>query len=103
MRSIKSAKNYQCSFKKNQSCSDSQNELKVEPKGSKFWKNCTMNCAYKKSKSEFIDYRNIVSKDIKKEIFNAFDTDENGELILPEYLRKWSSWARIGREFKSLY
>ena len=44
-----------------------------------------------------------VSKDIKKEIFNAFDTDENGELILPEYLRKWSSWARIGREFKSLY
>ena len=55
------------------------------------------------SKSEFIDYRNIVSKDIKKEIFNAFDTDENGELILPEYLRKWSSWARIGREFKSLY
>ena len=55
------------------------------------------------SKSEFIEYGTIISKEIGKEVFDAFDTNKNGELVLPEYLRKWSSWSRIGRTFKSLY
>ena len=33
----------------------------------------------------------------------AFNTDGNGELILPEYLRKWSRWTRSGRQFGLLY
>ena len=33
----------------------------------------------------------------------AFDTDQNGELSLPECLRKWSKWARDGRNLGSLY
>lgn len=53
--SIKSASNYQCSFKKGQSCSESQKEIRVEPKGTKFWKSCVMNCPYKKDKEKFID------------------------------------------------
>ena len=55
MCSIKSASNYRCSFKKNQTCSESQKELKIEPKGSRFWKSCVMNCAYKKDKAKFIE------------------------------------------------
>ena len=54
MKSIKSSSNYQCSFKKSNTCSDSQKELKVETKGSKFWNSCVMNCKYKKEKEDFI-------------------------------------------------
>lgn len=55
MSSIKSASNYTCSHKKGQSCSDSQKEIRVEPKGTKFWKTCVMNCPYKKDKEKFVD------------------------------------------------
>ena len=55
MCSIKSASNYSCSFKKGQSCGDSQKELRIEPKGTKFWKSCVMNCAYKKAKTKFVE------------------------------------------------
>ena len=27
-------------------------------------------------------------------VFNEFDTDSNGELVVPEYLRVWGRWAR---------
>jgi len=43
------------------------------------------------------------SRDIAEKIFEAFDTDGNGELNLPEYLRKWSRWARSGRQLGKLY
>ena len=55
------------------------------------------------SKSEFLGNEIFRSQDIAKKIFEAFDTDENGQLILPEYLRKWSRWARSGRKLRILY
>ena len=55
------------------------------------------------SEIEFISHKLLTSKNLAKKIFDSFDTDKNGELILPEYLRKWSSWARIERDFKPLY
>ena len=55
MNSIKSASNYTCTYKKGQTCSDSQKEIRVEPKGTKFWKSCVMNCPYKKDKEKFVD------------------------------------------------
>ena len=33
-------------------------------------------------------------------VFDKFDTDGNGELIIPEYLRVWGRWARDIREKK---
>ncbi len=55
------------------------------------------------SRNEFIQNKNKSSKGIIEKIFIAFDTDGNGDLSLPEYLRKWSLWARNGRKFGSLY
>ena len=55
------------------------------------------------SKSEFLGNEIFHSQDIAEKIFEAFDTDENGQLILPEYLRKWSRWARSGRKLRILY
>jgi Ca2+-binding EF-hand superfamily protein len=55
------------------------------------------------SQTEFLQNKNIPSKATLEKIFIAFDTDENGELSLPECLRKWSQWARDGRKFGSLY
>jgi Ca2+-binding EF-hand superfamily protein len=55
------------------------------------------------SKFEFLKNKIWYSKDIARNIFKAFDTDGNGELFLPEYLRKWSRWARSGRQLGVLY
>ena len=55
------------------------------------------------SRTEFLQNKFMSSKATLERIFIAFDTDENGELSLPEYLRKWSKWARDGRNFGSLY
>jgi len=32
-----------------------------------------------------------------KEVFAALDTDGNGEILVPEYLRVWGRWARYGQ------
>jgi len=55
------------------------------------------------SQKEFLQNKIIRSKSIAEQIFKKFDTDGNAELSLPEYLRKWSRWARSGRKFGSLY
>ena len=55
MRSIKSSSNYQCKFKKNNSCADSQTELRAEGKGSAFWNACSFSCKYKKEKEAFLE------------------------------------------------
>ena len=34
--------------------------------------------------------------DLSEAVFNEFDTDGNGELVIPEYLRVWGRWARSG-------
>ena len=55
------------------------------------------------SRNEFLQNKIISSKAIIEKIFIAFDTNGSGDLSLPEYLRKWSLWARNGRKFGSLY
>lgn len=55
MRSIKSASNYQCSYKKGNNCSESQNELKAEDKSSRFFKACSFGCVYRKAKESFLN------------------------------------------------
>ena len=55
------------------------------------------------SRKEFLQNKIVNSKATAEKIFIAFDTDESGDLSLPEYLRKWSRWARNGRKFGSLY
>ena len=61
MRSIKSSTNYQCKYKKWNTCSDSQKELKGEEKGTKFWKSCVMSCVYKDAKEKFIKSKTSVT------------------------------------------
>ena len=55
MRSIKSSTNYDCSFHKQNTCSQSQQLLRTEDKSSKFFKTCTFNCKYKESKKKYIE------------------------------------------------
>ena len=54
MKSIKSAKNYKCKYKKFNTCSDGQAEIRLQEKGSSYWNVCTFNCNYKLAKEEFI-------------------------------------------------
>jgi len=61
LRSIKSSSNYQCKFKKHNTCSDSQKELKAEEKGSKFWNACTIGCVYKAEKQDFLNASSSVT------------------------------------------
>lgn len=35
-----------------------------------------------------------LTDDLSKAVFTEFDTDGNGELVIPEYLRVWGRWAR---------
>ena len=61
MKSVKSASNYDCTFKKGNSCSETQKLLKIEEKGTKLWKACAFNCHYKKAKESFIDASDSVT------------------------------------------
>jgi len=61
MKSVKSASNYDCSFKKGNTCSETQKLLKIEEKGTKLWKACAFNCHYKKAKESFIDSSDSVT------------------------------------------
>ena len=61
MKSVKSASNYNCTFKKGNTCSETQKLLKIEEKGSKLWKACAFNCHYKKAKESFIDASDSVT------------------------------------------
>jgi ATP-dependent DNA helicase DinG len=55
MRSLKSSVNYQCNYKKHNTCAESQTELKTVDQEDRFWKNCTYNCTYKNAKKEFLE------------------------------------------------
>tara|TARA_B100000029_G_scaffold458904_1_gene488649 strand:- start:4313 stop:4906 length:594 start_codon:yes stop_codon:yes gene_type:complete len=48
----------------------------------------------KLTKFEFFNAGLIKNQQLAKEIFEALDTNNNGELIIPEYLRVWGKWAR---------
>ena len=47
----------------------------------------------KVARSEFIGHSGL-PETLSKAVFNEFDTDGNGELVDPEYLRVWGRWAR---------
>ena len=55
------------------------------------------------SREEFIQNLVVSDKSLAAKIFRGLDTNSNGELFLPEYLRVWARWARAGRELRSLY
>ena len=61
MCSIKSSSNYKCGFHKGNSCQESQRLLKLEDKKTSFFKSCTFNCTYKKSKSRFLESKESVT------------------------------------------
>ncbi len=43
---------------------------------------------------EFFKAEKIKDQQLAKEIFWVLDTNDNKELIIPEYLRVWGKWAR---------
>ena len=43
---------------------------------------------------ELLKTGKIKDNQLAKEIFSALDTNNNKELIIPEYLRIWGKWAR---------
>ena len=61
MCSIKSSSNYKCGFHKGNSCQESQRLLKLEDKKTSFFKSCTFNCTYKKSKLRFLESKESVT------------------------------------------
>ena len=61
MKSLYSASNYQCSFKKGNDCKTSLQELKGEKKGSPFFKACAIGCKYKEKKKQFLESRQSIT------------------------------------------
>jgi len=55
MCSLKSASNYSCKHHKKNSCAESKALLANEPKGTKFWNTCVLNCTYKQQKELFVN------------------------------------------------
>ena len=47
----------------------------------------------KVARSEFIKHSGLPEA-LSKAVFDEFDTDGNGELVIPEYLQVWGRWAR---------
>ena len=67
MKSLYSASNYQCSFKKGNDCRTSLQELKGVKKGSPFFKACAIGCKYKAKKKEFLESRESIKYGSYKE------------------------------------
>lgn len=55
----------------------------------------------KLTRKEFIASGKIKGKELTKEVFKALDSDGNGKLVVPEYLRVWGRWARSGRKTRA--
>ena len=45
-------------------------------------------------KQEMLRHGMINDVNLADAVFTSLDTDANGELVIPEYLRVWGSWAR---------
>ena len=43
---------------------------------------------------ELVESGKLEDEDLAEEVFKALDTNGDGELIIPEYLRVWGRWAR---------
>ena len=69
MCSLYSSSNYRCGFHKKNDCKTSQQLLRTEKKGSKFFKHCMMSCNYKEKKKRFLDSTESVTN------FNYFITE----------------------------
>jgi Ca2+-binding EF-hand superfamily protein len=54
------------------------------------------------TRGEFLQKSVIRVSSVADQVFRRLDTDGNGELTLPEYLRVWGRWARTGRHLGSL-
>jgi hypothetical protein len=50
----------------------------------------------KLTSKEFSASEKLNSEDLAKTVFAALDSDDDGELVVPEYLRVWGRWARSG-------
>ncbi len=50
------------------------------------------------TREEFVASGRLKEENLAEAVFTALDTDGNGELVVPEYLRVWGRWARSGRE-----
>ena len=48
----------------------------------------------KLTERELLDSGKLNDKRLARGVFKALDTNGNGELIIPEYLRVWGRWAR---------
>jgi len=46
------------------------------------------------TRAEFMASKRIKDPKLAAAIFKALDTNGNGELVIPEYLRVWGKWAR---------
>jgi ATP-dependent DNA helicase DinG len=55
MKSIKSSTNYDCKFHKKNTCAESQQLLKIEEKGTRFFNTCMFSCTYKEKKKQFLE------------------------------------------------
>ena len=71
MVSLKSSSNYQCRFHKSNTCSESQQLLRSEEKGSRFFNTCVFNCTYKEEKKKFLEEKESVTN------FPYFLTESN--------------------------
>ena len=71
MVSLKSSSNYKCRFHKSNTCSESQQLLRSEEKGSKFFNTCVFNCTYKEEKKRFLEEKESVTN------FPYFLTESN--------------------------
>ena len=47
---------------------------------------------------QFIASGKLKDEELAKAVFKSLDSDGNGALVVPEYLRVWGRWARIGRK-----
>ena len=45
-------------------------------------------------RQEMLKHGTINEVNLADAVFTSLDTDANGELVIPEYLRVWGSWAR---------
>ncbi|MBG30479.1 MAG: hypothetical protein CMI31_10835 [Opitutae bacterium] len=46
------------------------------------------------TRKEFLASGKLKDPKLAKAVFQALDTDGDGELVIPEYLRVWGRWAR---------
>ncbi|KKK98155.1 hypothetical protein LCGC14_2645580, partial [marine sediment metagenome] len=51
-------------------------------------------------RAEFVKHaaKLLADHELAEQVYNAFDANADGAIIIPEYLRVWGQWARAGRQ-----